>query len=177
MKHILALLATTAIIGVSSAAFAVDANVKSDFEAKSNGGYKTTTSTENTTATGTVKAADKKVDVDVDSDGTVTKTVKSKAVNDPKGLMNKQKHTSEMKTEKNADGTYVRKESDEKTDAAGTDMSVDSKTKVETDANGNVNTTTTLEKEVDPKGLFNSHTTETKIKMKNGKVVEQKTDK
>lgn len=176
MKHLLALLATTALIGVSPAAHAVDANVKSDFKSTDNGGYETTTKTERTTAAGTVKEAKRDVDVDVDDDGETTKTVKSKAVNDPKGLMNKQKMTGETKTTKNADGSYERKSSEDKTDAAGTDVSVDAKSKVEVDANGDVITKTTLEKKFDPKGLFNTKETETEIKMKNGQVIHSETD-
>ena len=177
MKHFLALLATTAIIGAAPAAFAVEATVKSDYKATDNGGYKTTTSTDNTTSAGTDISADKKVAVDVDKDGSMTKTVKSKHVTDAKGLMNGKKDVSEEKTTKNADGSFENKATVEHSDAAGTDTSVDTKAKTSVDANGNTETTAKVKKTVDPKGLFNSKTTESTVKMKNGAVVKTETDK
>jgi hypothetical protein len=176
-KHLLALLATTAIIGAAPAAFAVDANVKSDYSSKANGGYKTTTETSHTSTNGTDTSAKKSVDVDVDDDGTTTRTIKSESSADPEGLMNGKKTSSEFTAKKKADGTYERKAEDKHTNAEGTDTSKTTKTKSHVDADGNVITKTKVEKKTDPKGLFNSNTSTSEITTKNGKVIKQETDK
>ena len=177
MKHLLSLMVTTAIIGVASAGYAADVKADMKFNAKENGGYESQGSSSHTTAAGTVKTSDRDIDVDVDADGNVSKTVKTESVSDAKGLMNKQKSTNEVTTEKNADGSYKKEAVSTHSDADGTNIKTETDSKVDMDAHGNALTTTTVKKTVDPKGLMNATTETAKIKMKNGVVIEKTTDK
>lgn len=176
MKKFLSLLAASTILGAAPAAFAIDVNVKTDFDSKENGGYTSSESSSSTTAHGTVKATDRKVDVDVDDDGTVSKTIKSKVTTDADGLMNKQQNNTTVKSKYDKDGNLERTTTSKHTDADGTDVSSEADTETSVDANGNTHTTTTIEKKTDPKGLFNSSKSTSKVEMKNGVVVKKTTD-
>lgn len=176
MKKFLSLLAASTILGAAPAAFAIDVNVKTDFDSKANGGYTANESSSSTTASGTVKATDRKVDVDVDADGDVSKTIKSKVTTDADGLMNKQQDKTKVKAKYDQHGNLDRTTESHHTNADGTDVSTEADTSTSVDADGNTHTETTVEKKTDPKGLFNSNTTKTKVEMKNGVVVKKTTD-
>ncbi|HEY1096353.1 MAG TPA: hypothetical protein VGF14_03845 [Alphaproteobacteria bacterium] len=176
MKNIAKLLATTAIIALSSAAYANDATVKTEFDAKKNGGYEASSSSSKTSASGTVNAADKKVDVDVDADGATSKTIKTESVKDPKGLWNKQKSTTKTEIDADKDGNLDRSVTKVKKNADGTNVKSTTDTKVDVDEDGNYVTTTEIEKKTDPKGLFNSRTDKATVKVRNGQVIERTTD-
>lgn len=177
MKTLLALLSTTAVIGFASAGYANDGNaVKTDYESTGNGGYKASSSAERTNASGTRVTSDKSVKVDVDDDGTISKTTKAETKADAKGLFNTKKGVTEVETKKDADGNYKRSTTVKDIDDKGTNTSSETKTDVNVKDNGDVETNTTVEKKIDPKGLFNSKTEESHIKMINGKVVEKKVD-
>jgi hypothetical protein len=176
MKNFFALLAVTTAMGLVQPAYAIDANAKVKYESKANGGYESKSSSE-TNANGVATTRDKHIDVDVDADGTTTKNIVSETVNDAKGLLNKQKVTTEVETKKDAAGNYVRKVNAVKKDAAGSNIGSTTKTDVNVDANGNVETETKVEKTIDPKGLFNTTEETATIKLRNGKVIEKTVEK
>ena len=176
IKTILSLLSTTAIIGFASAGYAADDSVKTKFKGSDNGGYEASSSAEHTTKAGTTIKSDKEVDVDIDDDGTVTKKTTSESKTDAKGLMNTKKNVTEVETKKKADGDYTRDTTTKHVNDDGTNVSTDAETAVDVKDNGDVETKTTIEKKVDPKGLFNSTKEKSEIKMINGKVVEKKID-
>jgi hypothetical protein len=99
MKNIFTLLATTAVIGLTAPAFAVDVSSdnKVKFEAQDNGGVEKMEVSHETNADGTNIKSETDTDVDVDSDGNVDATVKTEKVVDPEGLMNKTKVKTETK--------------------------------------------------------------------------------
>ena len=66
-----------------------------------------TTSKEIVESSGTVRKETKDVDVDRHLDGSETTTVEKTGVVDPKGLLNKETHTTTEKVEKNADGAIT----------------------------------------------------------------------
>lgn len=167
MKKTLQLLAAVSMIALSSSAFAQDN--KTEYKEKDNGGYKVESESKLTTAAETDKKGSHKVDVDVSNDGSVTKTVKDKAVTDPKGLMNGRSTVKETVTEHNADGTAKIKSVQEKYNAAGTNIKTKSETKIGVDANGHQRAVTETTKIVDPKGLMNK--TESVTKTVNGQIV------
>ncbi len=176
MKNIFTLLATTAAIGLMApAAFAADVssdnNVK--FEAKDNGGYESESTSKSVTAGGTVKTTDKSVDLDINSDGKASKTVKTKTVSDPDGLMNRSEKDVKVEIEDKANGGVEKKEVSDQTNADGTNVRSETKTDVDVDSDGNVNSTVKTEKVVDPEGLMNKTKVKTETKMRNGVVIEQ----
>lgn len=170
MKHY-AILAATLLASTANAADQ-SAVVKSNIDYKSNGGYESNRTAERTTASGTKQTTESKVNVDVDSAGRIDKTVKTEAVTDPKGLLNKQKDTSESQVEEKVRGGYKQVTTRKHTDADGTNIVYKTTTDVDVDAAGNVTTTAKTEKTVDPKGLMNSTTTTSKSTSVNGKVVD-----
>lgn len=80
-----------------------DSKVK--IEKKEDGSYKETTKTSHTDTAGTTTSAERKVDVDVNSDGTTDKTVKTEVSTDPKGLMNKETEKTKDMEKTKSDGT------------------------------------------------------------------------
>lgn len=176
IKTLLALLSTTAMIGFASAGYAADNSVETDYKSTGNGGYEASSSAQRTTSAGTKVTSDKKIDVEVDDDGTISKTTKSESKADAKGLFNTKKGVTEVETKKKADGDYTRKTTVKNVKDNGTNTSAKTETEVNVKDNGDVETNTTVEKKTDPKGLFNSTTEKSKVKMINGKVVEKKVD-
>lgn len=176
MKTLLALLSTTAMIGFASAGYAADNSVKTDYKSTGNGGYEAKSSAERTNSAGTKISTDKKVDVDIDDDGTISKTTKSETKADAKGLFNTKKGVTEVETERDKDGNLTRKTTVKDTNDKGSNVSTDIDTEVNVKDNGDVETNSTVEKTVDPKGLFNSTKEKSHIKTLNGKVIEKKVD-
>jgi hypothetical protein len=110
MKNTTILLATVAILALNAPAFSADKETyesKTKVEKDAKGNYEEKSQTEKTDAAGTTTSAEKKVDVKVDGSGNVSKTVKTEASTDPKGLMNKEtvKTTDTAKTK--TDGTVA----------------------------------------------------------------------
>jgi len=162
-------------LGLGDDAFSADASSKEKIDYKDNGGYETTQHTQRTTPAGNAQSSDADVNVDVDSKGRVTKEVKTKATDDPSGLMNKRTESTDVKTKQKAHGGYEQKSDYKYTDAAGSNVSEKTKTDVDVDKKGNVTEDTTVERTVNPKGIFNSKTkTEKHIKAVNGTITEQK---
>lgn len=175
MKNIFTLLATTAVIGLTAPAFAADVSSdnKVKFEAKDNGGYESESVSKSVTARGTVKTTDKSVDMDIDSDGKASKTVKTKTVSDPDGLMNRSEKDVKVEIEDKANGGVEKTEVSHETNADGTNIKSETDTDVDVDSDGNVNATVKTEKVVDPEGLMNKTKVKTETKMRNGVVIEQ----
>jgi len=170
MKNTLVLSAALAAVLTAGTAFAegTETSVKTDY--KKNGGYEKTATTSTTTAGGTAVKSENSTDVDVDSNGKVTKTIKDEKVTDPDGMMNEKRNTTETKV-KEKDRGYERTTKSSNTDAEGTSVSTEAKQNVKVDAQGNVIETIKTEKSVDPKGLMNKSTSETETKKVNGQVV------
>lgn len=107
MNKTLTLLAAT----VAAAAFAAPAmaedkttyKAETKIEKSASGDYTRTSTEERKDASGKV-SAETKVDVDVNKDGGMTKTVETKTVDDPKGLLNKQTTKTEDMVKTTADG-------------------------------------------------------------------------
>ncbi len=174
MKHSLfAVLAATAAVGLAASAIAADpsAEMKSQTSYKKNGGYETTSSSDQVTAAGTSKSSETKVNVDVDSHGNVDKSVKMTATNDPKGTMNAQKDQSQTEIAEKSNGGYTQTTVRQHKEASGTNIYYKTVTDVDVDKDGNVTSTSTSEKVTDPKGLWNETKTTSKTKAYNGKVV------
>lgn len=78
-------------MALSGTAFAADESYDAETTIKKddNGGYERTVSEESKDASGTMRSKEVTTEVDVDSDGDKETTIKSKSVEDPKGLMNK----------------------------------------------------------------------------------------
>ncbi len=74
------------------------AKKETSIEEKPRGGYKETNEQKQTDAAGTNVTTKTTTDVDVDHAGNVTRTVKSEKTVDPKGLMNKETVTDEVKS-------------------------------------------------------------------------------
>ncbi|MDE3060518.1 MAG: hypothetical protein KGJ06_05855, partial [Pseudomonadota bacterium] len=164
----------SAVMLTATAALADEsATSESKTEYKNNGGYESTSSSEETTPEGTSKTSKTTVDVDVDRNGLASKDIKTKTTTDPEGLFNKKTSSSEDRTKQKANGGYTRTTTHEKTDAAGTNISSKTKTDVDVDAGGNTVATTKSQQTVDPKGLMNKHTTTSETKSVNGTVVEE----
>ena len=107
MRYLSLMLVTASAMAFSVSAYAADEKFESKvkIEKKDDGSYKETSKTSNTDAAGTTMSAERKVDVDVDSDGTMDKTVKTQVVTDPKGLMNKETEKTKDTEKLKADGT------------------------------------------------------------------------
>ena len=177
MKTMFALLATTAALGLAASSYAADksAQDKSKVEYKKDGGYESTRSSEHTNTSGTAYTSESKVDVDVDSQGRVDKTVKTESTTDPKGLLNKKDSTSETQIEEKARGGFKQTTTRKHTDAEGTNTTYKTVTDVDVDSDGKATSTATTEKTVNPKGLLNETSTKSKTKAVNGRVVEKTT--
>ncbi len=164
------LLATAALLVQTSAGYAAEEKYESTttVEKDNDGNYQRKDVTTKTDVAGNTESLEKKVDVGVDNNGNYKKTVKTKSVSDPKGLLNK--HVVEITDshkikdgkvesthEKKVDGKNVLGEKDKyKTD-----------TKVSEDANGNYDEKTTVTN-TDPNG--------TKITYEKKAVVDVKAD-
>ncbi len=173
------MLMATAAVGAANPTHAADEKkVDAQVEYKKDGGYESTRTTKQTTDDGTTYKTKSEVDVDVDAAGRVDKKITTETVADPKGLMNKEKAVSETEFEEKERGGYTQTTIRKYKDANGTDVSLKTVTDVEIDKDGNVITTATTERTVNPEGLMNQTTTKSKTKSVNGKVIEQskKTD-
>lgn len=108
------LLASAAMMGLVTPAFANDSSAKTEtsIERKDNGGYEKSATTESTTPAGKT-STEKNVDVSVDDDGSSEKTTTTKRVNDPKGMFNKD--TAKTKTTESVDKYGKRTVESEKT--------------------------------------------------------------
>jgi hypothetical protein len=176
MKIRIATFTATAVFALLTAlhANAQSSDTQNKIEYKKDGGYQTTTSSKSTTPDGTAKSSETDVDVSVDSKGYVTKDETVKDVTDPKGLRNKKKIIERLTTKEKPNGGYEKTTKSTETDAQGTDVSSETKTNVEVNPDtGDVTTTSTAEKTVDPKGLMNKQVMKKKVKTINGKVVEE----
>ncbi len=97
MNKTLALLAaagiTFAVPAFAADSVSTEAQSKTKIEKDSDGNYTKTQkmSQESTDTAGTTTSAETNVKVDIDADGESARTVKSKVVEDPKGLFNKTK--------------------------------------------------------------------------------------
>ena len=176
MKNVLAVLVATTTLGFTTSVFAADtsAEVKTKVDHKDNGGYESTSVSKETNDEGTNRKSKTTVDVDVDNDGTVSKTVESKTTTDPKGLLNSKKDVVKSEIEEKERGGYERTVKHDHVDNEGTNVSSETKTDVEVDADGKVTKTIESEKKTDPEGLLNSTKTTVKTKVVNGQVIEHK---
>lgn len=174
MKHQLASLAILSAALLASPAFAAQeaAETKSTVEFKDNGGYESTKSSGEKLLDGTIRKTDSKVDVSVDSDGKVDKTVKTETVTDPAGLMNKKADTATTDIEEKERGGYKETTTNRHTDRVGTETTTKTVTDVDVDAAGNVTEKVKVKKTVDPKGLMNKKSSTVETKTENGKVIE-----
>jgi len=79
---------------------------------------------------------------------------------------------TEATIERDDDGSYVKKENAEKTDAQGTKATAESKVEYDKDRDGDATRTTTTTETRDPKGLWNKDTVKTKTteKLRDGKM-------
>lgn len=170
---------TAATLAFAPAAFAADVSAENQgkYEAKDNGGYTMKGTSSETLKDGTKKSAEVKVDVDVDSDGKVTKTSKKETTTNPEGLMNERTNLSKTEMEEKARGGYEKKTVDKKTNADGTDVKTEASVDVEVEADGKMIEKKKIVKTVDPKGLLNQEKTVTTSKKVDGKIVEQKTER
>ena len=168
-----ALLATTAAMSLAVSAYAEDTSEKTKTKLSANG-YETTRSAEKTTAAGTTNSTQDTVSESVDSNGLVKRKVKSTNSSDPSGLLNKKADNAESQVEEKPRGGFKQTTTRSHTDAEGTNISYKTVTDVDVDTSGNVTTTATTEKTVDPKGLMNETTSKDTTKSVNGTVVEHK---
>lgn len=159
-------------------AFAADvaAENKGKYEAKDNGGYIMKGEASEKLADGTEKSAKTKVDVNVDSEGKVTKKAEKETTTNPEGSMNEKKTVSKTETKEKDHGGYEKKTVEKNTDADGTDTKMEASTDVEVDSHGKVIEKSKTVKTTDPKGLFNQEKSVTSTKKVDGKVVEQKSE-
>lgn len=89
----LVLVAVIAVLSVATFAYATDyvsGKTKTEVKEDKDGDYVKKTSSESEDADGTKTSIESEVEVDVDDDGDYKKTIESKTVTDPKGLMNKE---------------------------------------------------------------------------------------
>lgn len=176
MRLAIALLSATAALAIPAYGFAADqtATIDSKVEYKDNRGYSSTATAKQTDTNGTEKSAKQTEDVDVDSDGKVTKHFHSERAADPKGMSNEQKTVRDVKIKQKARGGYKKTVESKDMNNDGADVTAKTEANVDVDGDNNVTKTIKTEKTVDPKGLFNSKTTTTKEKIVNGRVVEEK---
>ncbi len=170
------MLSAAVIAAVPAYAADVAAENQGKYEAKDNGGYTMKGSASETLADGTKKSAETKVDVDVDSEGKVSKTAEKTTTTNPEGSMNEKKTVSKTELKEKDRGGYEKKVVDKKTDAAGTDVKTEASVDVKVDSDGKTVEKHKTVKTVDPKGLLNQEKTVTTTKKVDGKIVEQKTD-
>ena len=173
MRYILGALVSTAAIGLASLGYAADesATTSTTMESKTNGGYEATSKSSEETPDGTDKSTSTKVNVDVNSNGKVDKTVKTESVTDPKGMWNKKTDKSESRIQEKSNGGYKQTTIIQHTDRSGTDTYYTTVTDVNVDSNGNVTSTVNSEKTTKPKGWFNKTVASSKTKTVNGTVV------
>lgn len=79
---------------------------------------------------------------------------------------------AESSMDSHDNGGYTKKVNAEKTNAAGTTSTAETKVDLDVDDDGDATKTTTTKESTDPKGLFNRDTTKTKTteKMRDGKL-------
>lgn len=169
-------LSASALIALSSVAYANDSMIKSEFEATKNGGYKAVRDVERRAADGTKKTIHEKVNVKVDEAGNTVKKFEQKERTDRDGWFNAEKNKVTRKVKQNADGTMERVVEKDRVNPDGTNVKTKTNTQVERDAKGNMETTTEVKKTTDPKGLFNKHSKTSRVKMRNDKVIERTTE-
>ena len=104
-KSLLTALALTAFVAPAFADDTVSATSKTKVEMDSDGNYDRKTTSEQTDVLGTTTESKVKVKVKHDRHGNVTKSVDSKNVVDPKGLLNKTTTKSSTSEEHNVDGS------------------------------------------------------------------------
>lgn len=170
------MLSAAVVAAVPAFAADVAAENKGKYEAKDNGGYTMKGEASETLADGTKKSAETKVDVDVDSEGKVTKKAEKTTTTNPEGSMNEKKTVSKTEMKEKERGGYEKKVVEKNKDASGTDTKLEASTDVEVDSDGKVTEKHKTVKTTDPKGLFNQEKTVTTTKKVDGKVVEQKTE-
>lgn len=175
MKNMIFSLAATTALTLAAQAYAADesASTTTSVEHKKDGGYETTVKSKETTEAGTSITSKTKDDVDMDSNGKASRTIKSSSTVDPEGLGNKKTHTGKLKYEEKDNGGSSKTVTSKDTDAAGTNTYTKEKKDVDVDANGNVTTTVTKDQVTDPKGMMNKTETTSKTKMVNGVVTEE----
>lgn len=107
MNKTSAVIATVAALAFGAHAFAAEAETttKTSIEADSKGNVDKKSKTVSTDSAGTKTVSEKKVEVDVKSDGAVEKTAKTETSTDPKGMMNKSKTVTKDSEKTAADGS------------------------------------------------------------------------
>jgi hypothetical protein len=174
MKKILAVLMSTAAVAGATYAIAGsnEPQTKAEIKYKDNGGYEINRSSEKVGPGGTKTTVDRKTDVEIDSDGHISRSAETEKVQDPKGLLNKATSKEETEYEESEDG-FTQKSTSEQKSSDGTHVSEKTTNDVTLDDDGNVEAVIETEKKVDPKGLFNSKTVSEKTELRNGQVVKQ----
>jgi hypothetical protein len=84
--------------------------------------------------------------------------------------------TNKSSLEMKDNGGYEANRASTHVNANGTAHTMKKNVDVDVDGKGNVTATTNTKQTVDPKGLMNKQTTETKTKVVNGRVVEKEVD-
>ena len=174
-RTILSALAITSVLSLAAQAEVVSIN-ESYVKEKANGGYESKVKTEKQTLSGTTKTYEKKVDVNVKSDGNINKVSEVKSITDPKGILNQQSSDSRSRYIEKPNGGYEQVTTSKYTDNNGADVTLITTTIVDVEKNGNVKTTAKTEKTIDPKGLLNKTSSTSEVKILNGKVVESKSE-
>ena len=107
MRILSLLCITAATLAFTAPVMAADEKIetKVSIEKDDDGEYKETSKSTHTDTAGTKTTSKRKVEVDVEDDGSVEKVVKTEKVTDPKGLMNKETQKTETTEKTNADGT------------------------------------------------------------------------
>jgi hypothetical protein len=145
-------------------------NKEINFQAKDNGGYKSSAVTETLTNKGTKEIVKTDEDVNIAKDGQVTGTLKTDTRTNPKGLLNETWKQEEARNEIHPDGTAKLDAHSKSVDKEGTSVDSKLKTVSKVNADGTTRTTSNLTTTVDPKGMLNKSVLET------NKVVDSKTD-
>jgi len=170
-KTILSALVVTTALTITAQAEVVSKN-ESYIKEKPNGGYETKVITEKQTPAGTTKTYEKTVNVNVRSNGNVSKVSEIKSVTDPKGILNKQSNDSRSRYVEKENGGYEQVTTSKHTNSDGADVTLVTTTLVDVDADGNVKTTAKTERTIDPKGLLNKKTSTSEVKIINGEIVQ-----
>lgn len=175
MQNILSLLTLTTVLAAGSIAHAADSysNTTADIKKTANGGYESIVKTESQNTAGTTKASESVVDVDVQNDGRINRTVSDYTISDPQGLMNKRSRDTQTEFSEKVNGGYKQVTTSTYKDAAGTDVKMVTTTDVDIDNKGNVMTTAKTEKTVNPKGFMNETTSTSKTRSVNGQIIEK----
>jgi len=179
MKKLSALMITAAFVGFASAGYAADdsTTTQGSVDYKKNGGYDASRSSEQTLPDGSKKTSETTINKDVDSNGLATKKVTTETKVTPpgtvNGLLNQKKDVSTSEVKEKDRGGSDRTDTQKHTDPNGTNVTVKTSVNKDVDKNGNVTETVKSQQTVDPQGLMNAKTTETKTKTVNGAVVEE----